>query len=205
MPIILSRRMRPISQEEFNAIDHQVTGLAFAVHRDLGPFFLDEVIYQRELAWRCGAAGFSVAIEEPIEVSFGGFSATYFLDLLVNDCVLYELKTVATLNEHLASPSFFSSFDCDANSAACAPGVVTLRAKKARNRPRPSAFSSSAAETHDPSSSSTAALSPLATASITLFRNVILTCVKPSLVVMPSVGPGRNWAPSGTATVVRQL
>ena len=100
MPILLSRRFPPISQEEFNEIDYNVTGLAFTVHRDLGPFLFDEKIYQHELAWRCRQAGLDAAMEEPIEVRFESFSTSYSIDLLVNGSALYELKAVTALNEH---------------------------------------------------------------------------------------------------------
>jgi hypothetical protein len=76
MPIQFSPAIHPISQEEFHALDYEVTGLAFEVHRDLGPLFLSEKIYQRELARRCVRHGYSACLEEPIEVSFDTFSTT---------------------------------------------------------------------------------------------------------------------------------
>ncbi len=100
MPITFSPKIKPISQDAFHAIDHAVVGLAFGVHRDLGPMFLDERIYQNTLVMRCEDAGFTVALEEPIHVRFESFSKTYYMDLLVNDSALYELKAVKALTEH---------------------------------------------------------------------------------------------------------
>ena len=49
----------------------------------------DEQIYHREIARRCGGT-----IEVPIEVSALGHRKRYFIDLLVADGAIFELKTV---------------------------------------------------------------------------------------------------------------
>ena len=71
------------------------------MHKDLGRF-CDEKIYQNELAHRCRDIGFkTVATEVPIQVSYKDFLKTYYMDLLVNSRVMYELKTVKVMTgEH---------------------------------------------------------------------------------------------------------
>ncbi|MDZ7302385.1 MAG: GxxExxY protein, partial [candidate division KSB1 bacterium] len=101
MPIELPFETKLISDDEFHAIDHQVMGMVFAIHNDLGRL-LGERIYQNELAYQCRKAGFEkVATEVPIKISHKDFEKFLFIDLLLNDAVIYELKTVAALTgEH---------------------------------------------------------------------------------------------------------
>ncbi|MBU0678188.1 MAG: GxxExxY protein [Verrucomicrobia bacterium] len=87
-----------IGQEQFHAIDKIVMGHAFDVHNALGRF-LDESIYQNELAHRCRASGLEVDLESPLSVKYRDFSKPYYLDMLVEGGVIYELKTVEFLNE----------------------------------------------------------------------------------------------------------
>lgn len=98
MPITPARELRRISEQQFHDIDYLVTGLAFHVHRNLGPWFVNEAIYRDELAKLCRAKGVTVWTELPIVVSFDTFSKPYFLDLVVNDSVPYELKTVEAIH-----------------------------------------------------------------------------------------------------------
>lgn len=61
-----------------------------------------KIIYQNELAYQCQKAGFGeAAIEVPKQVSFNDFTKFYYMDLLLNNAVLYELKAVQALTgEH---------------------------------------------------------------------------------------------------------
>ena len=92
MPIECSLPMRCFGQEEFHDVDHCVTGLSFEVHNDLGRFF-DERVYRDALANRCEEAGFSARREVVVRVSHKDFVKDYYLDLVIADGVLYELKT----------------------------------------------------------------------------------------------------------------
>ncbi len=90
--------MQPVTEKQFHEIDYLVMRQAFAVQNDLGRFY-DETIYQNELTRCCLAAGFdSVETEVPITISHNDFTKTYFMDLLINRSVIYELKTVRALN-----------------------------------------------------------------------------------------------------------
>jgi len=71
--------------------------IAFDIHNELGRLH-DEKIYQIEMAERCRDAGFRVRKEAPLSVSHEGFSKTYLADLVVDDSIVYELKTADALS-----------------------------------------------------------------------------------------------------------
>lgn len=75
--------------------------LAFDIHNEIGRLW-DERIFRNELANRCRQAGFENAeIEVPVIVTHQGFIKRYFVDLVINDSVIYELKAVSKLSpEH---------------------------------------------------------------------------------------------------------
>ena len=56
MSIKIASEIKRIDEQEFYEIDYQVTGLAYAIHNEIGRLW-DEKIYQNELANRCRAAG----------------------------------------------------------------------------------------------------------------------------------------------------
>ena len=102
MPINCPLDIRPLTPERFQELDYRVMGHAFSSHNRLGRL-CEEDAYQRDLQARLLADGFRcVHIEEPITVSHADFTKVYLLDLVADDAV-YELKTVAALNdEHQA-------------------------------------------------------------------------------------------------------
>jgi len=81
--------IRQLSQQEFGDIAYEVMGHVFAVHRELGRLF-DEEIYRTEIAHRM----MNAVQEVPIDVTFGDFSKTFYMDLLVDGGAIFELKTV---------------------------------------------------------------------------------------------------------------
>jgi GxxExxY protein len=98
MPIIHDVEVETISDEDFYRIDHQVMGLAFSIHGDMGRFW-NEKIYQNELAYRCQRAGFEkVATEVPIRVCYKDFTKFYYVDVLINNAIIYELKTAQAIS-----------------------------------------------------------------------------------------------------------
>ena len=101
MPITSPVSLRSIGQAEFAKMDYQVMRHAFDSQNELGRL-CDEVIYQNDLALRLDAAGLGpIRKELPLTVTHQSFSKTYFLDLVVGDAAIYELKTVARLSpEH---------------------------------------------------------------------------------------------------------
>ena len=101
MAIQIKRNIKRIDEQTFHEIDYQITGFVFEIHNECGRLWREE-IYQNELANRCRKAGLAnVEIEVPVIVSYKDFCKEYFVDLFVQDSIIYELKTVSILNpEH---------------------------------------------------------------------------------------------------------
>jgi len=97
MPVECSIEFSQIGQERFHAVDREVMRHVFDIHNTLGRF-CDERIYQEELAQRCRASGFEVQREVLLRAVHQGFAKPYYLDMLVERGVIYELKAVETLN-----------------------------------------------------------------------------------------------------------
>ena len=75
----------------------KVIGEATYVHRVLGPEFV-ESIYHNALLLRLKAIGLKVESQEPVPVFFDGELIGEFLaDIIVEDCMILELKAVAAL------------------------------------------------------------------------------------------------------------
>jgi GxxExxY protein len=92
MPIILPPQMRRLSQQEFGDIAYEVMGHVFAMHKDLGRFF-DENIYKRELARRMP----DVKLDAPVDVAYDTFLKRYYLDVLIGPGAVFEFKAVNAL------------------------------------------------------------------------------------------------------------
>lgn len=97
MPILLPFEFSPLSREEFARLDFSVMSHVFSSHRALG-CLADEAVFSWDIAARLLEAGFSVDREVPIKLSFDGFEAAVFLDLVVDRRVIYELKTARRLS-----------------------------------------------------------------------------------------------------------
>lgn len=82
---------------EINKITYAINGAIFEVNRILGPGFLEKV-YENALLIELRARGLKAESQTPINVSYKGNAVgEYFADILVEDMVIIELKTV----EHL--------------------------------------------------------------------------------------------------------
>jgi GxxExxY protein len=90
-----------INLEDLNKLTEKIIGVAIEVHRELGPGLL-ESIYQRCLAIALREAGLNVEEERPVPIYFRGQRISddgYRLDMLVEDTVILELKSVAALTD----------------------------------------------------------------------------------------------------------
>ena len=85
------------------ALVEQVIGAAYEVSNVLGAGFLEK-IYERALIEELGLRGIRVKAQAPFPVAYKGkHIGTYSADLLVEDCLLVEVKCVDGFsNEHLA-------------------------------------------------------------------------------------------------------
>ncbi len=97
MPVEFGVEVFPVGQERFHALDKVLMRHAFDMHNALGRFF-DERIYQEELAVRCADCGIEAHREVEIRVFYKNFSKSFYLDLLVERGLIYELKAVESLN-----------------------------------------------------------------------------------------------------------
>ena len=84
---------------EIDAISGDVLDLALRVHRELGPGLLESV-YEIILAGRLEAAGYKVSRQHPVDIDFEGqhFAAAFRIDLLVDERLVVEIKSVERLS-----------------------------------------------------------------------------------------------------------
>jgi GxxExxY protein len=79
---------------ELNELSGRVIGCAFSVINTLGAGFLERV-YENALAYEVRAAGLSAVQQYGAKVHYKDFLVgEYFLDLMIDDVLLVELKTV---------------------------------------------------------------------------------------------------------------
>ncbi len=85
--------------ESLNELSGRIIGCAFTVLNTLGAGFLEKV-YENALAYELRDTGLAVAQQVGISVLYrGAVVGTYSGDLVVEDKVLVELKTVKALDE----------------------------------------------------------------------------------------------------------
>ena len=84
--------------KDIDAVSGDVLDVALRLHRDLGPGLLESV-YEAVLAGRLVAMGYPVARQRPIDIDFEGlrFEAAFRIDLLVDDRLVVEIKSVERL------------------------------------------------------------------------------------------------------------
>lgn len=92
-----------MSEDELNKISEKIIGFAYAVGNALGNGFLEKV-YENALALELKEKGSDVKQQFPINVFYKNEVIGEFIaDLLVENSVLVELKTVKRIDEiHLA-------------------------------------------------------------------------------------------------------
>jgi len=82
-----------------NDISYKVRGIAFKIHKELGPG-LFESVYQRAMVYELQKRKLRIVAEHPISVIYDGVNLGdgFRADIIVNDKVIIELKSV----EHIA-------------------------------------------------------------------------------------------------------
>jgi GxxExxY protein len=84
-------------KREYGDLTYQIIGAAMAVHSVLGPGF-PERFYQLALAIELRRRGIPFERERPIEVFYEEVKlGDFYLDFLVGDCIVLELKAVEQL------------------------------------------------------------------------------------------------------------
>jgi GxxExxY protein len=76
-------------------LTEKIIGLAIKVHRTLGPGLLESV-YSQCLSWELQQHGFEAKREVPLPLIYAGhrLEKGFLADIIVNNTVLLELKTV---------------------------------------------------------------------------------------------------------------
>jgi iron complex transport system substrate-binding protein len=84
---------------EIDQISGEVIDIAIRLHKALGPGLLESV-YETLLSAKLEEAGFTVVRQSPIDIEFEGikFEAAFRADLIVNDQLIVEIKSVEKLN-----------------------------------------------------------------------------------------------------------
>ena len=87
-----------MTKKELTQLSYEITGCAIKVHKALGPGLLESV-YERCLKYELIQSGFQVKQQQIVPVKYRDvtLNTELRLDLLVNDSVIIELKTVAHL------------------------------------------------------------------------------------------------------------
>jgi len=84
---------------DINSISGAIVDAAFHIHRTLGPGLLESV-YEVVLAHELKKRGLRVERQKPVPIEFEGirFEEGFRADLIVEDCVIVELKSVEDLS-----------------------------------------------------------------------------------------------------------
>ncbi len=83
-----------------NDISYDIRGAAFKVHQELGPGLLESV-YEKALSYELEQMGYDVKNQLGIPMKYKEirFDVGFKLDILVNDLVIIELKSVDALSD----------------------------------------------------------------------------------------------------------
>lgn len=92
MGVRISRPVKPSIQDD--PLTRRIIACAIEVHRKLGPGLLEK-LYKEAMVIELELAGLKVQQNVKVPVEYKGHSiGDYFIDLLVEDCVILELKSV---------------------------------------------------------------------------------------------------------------
>lgn len=83
---------------QLNAITEEIIGAAMEVHRAIGPGLLESA-YEACLVYELRERGYRVEQQKPLPVIYKGvqLDCGYRLDMVVNECVIVEIKAVENL------------------------------------------------------------------------------------------------------------
>jgi iron complex transport system substrate-binding protein len=84
---------------DIDRISGDVLDMAIRLHRELGPGLLESV-YETVLAGQLLRRGYKVSRQHPVDIEFDGlhFPAAFRIDLLVDERLLLEIKSVDRLH-----------------------------------------------------------------------------------------------------------
>ncbi len=87
-----------MTKREITKLSFEITGLAIKVHKRLGPGLLESV-YEQCLKFELERNGYDVKQQVVVKIEYDDLEleSTLRIDLLVNDAVIIELKTVENI------------------------------------------------------------------------------------------------------------
>lgn len=87
-----------MTKKEVTQLAYKITGFAIKVHKALGPGLL-ESIYEQCLKYELEQNGYDVKQQLAVKIEYYNleFESDLRIDLLVNDCIVVELKAVENL------------------------------------------------------------------------------------------------------------
>ena len=84
----------------YQDLSYQIMGAIFEVHKELGPGFLESV-YEKASLLELTSRGMKVDVERIFDLTYKGKKVgTHRLDLIVEDKIVVELKTVERFAAH---------------------------------------------------------------------------------------------------------
>ncbi len=85
---------------QIDEITRDVIGVAMQMHRDLGPGLLESV-YEMVLAAKLVRLGYRIDRQKPINIEFEDmqFEAAFRIDILIDDRLIVEIKSVEQLHK----------------------------------------------------------------------------------------------------------
>ena len=100
-----------MTQKEVTQLSYEITGLAIRVHKILGPGLLESV-YERCLKYELESNGYDVKQQLIVKVEYEDieFETDMKIDLLVNDCVIVELKTHKITHQDLGQLQMYVNY-----------------------------------------------------------------------------------------------
>lgn len=93
------KRREAVQVTDVDRISGDVLDMSIRLHRDLGPGLLESV-YETVLAGQLARAGYRTERQRPIDIDYDGlrFAAAFRIDILVEDMLLIEIKSVERLH-----------------------------------------------------------------------------------------------------------
>ena len=87
-----------MARDELNALSSIVLDESIRIHRDLGPGLLESV-YETVLAGALSRRNLRIDRQLPVDIGYDGmtFSSAFRIDLLVEDVLILEIKSVERL------------------------------------------------------------------------------------------------------------
>jgi iron complex transport system substrate-binding protein len=84
---------------DIEEVSGDVVDLAYRLHRDLGPGLLESV-YEAVMAAKLTKMGYAVVRQQPVDIEYDDlrFEAAFKIDLLVDQRLVVEIKSVERLN-----------------------------------------------------------------------------------------------------------